>query len=118
MTGIDPDVAMHRLQVDPDHSPVKQKWRKIAPGRNKAVNEEVQKLLDIGSVREVHYPDWLANVVVVRKKNGKWRVCIDFTDLNKACPKDSFPLPHIDMLVDATAGHELLSFMDAFSGYN
>ncbi|KAL5578310.1 hypothetical protein UlMin_020009 [Ulmus minor] len=118
MTGIDPAIAVHRLQVDPDHPPVKQKRRKIAPERNKAVNEEIQKLLDIGSVREVHYPDWLANVVVVRKKNGKWRVCIDFTDLNKACPKDSFPLPHIDMLVDATAGHELLSFMDAFSGYN
>ncbi|KAL5580502.1 hypothetical protein UlMin_012944 [Ulmus minor] len=118
MTGIDPAIAVHRLQVDPDHPPVKQKRRKISPERNKAVNEEVQKLLDIGSVREVHYPDWLANVVVVRKKNGKWRVCIDFTDLNKACPKDSFPLPHIDMLVDATAGHELLSFMDAFSGYN
>ncbi|KAL5567021.1 hypothetical protein UlMin_030185 [Ulmus minor] len=118
MTGIDPAIAVHRLQVDPDHPPFKQKRRKIAPERNKAVNEEVQKLLDIGSVREVHYPDWLANVVIVRKKNGKWRVCIDFTDLNKACPKDSFPLPHIDMLVDATAGHELLSFMDAFSGYN
>ena len=118
MTGIDPALAVHRLQVKPDHPPFKQKRRKIAPERNRAVNEEIQKLLDIGSVREVHYPDWLANVVVVRKKNGKWRVCIDFTDLNKACPKDSFPLPHIDMLVDATAGHELLNFMDAFSGYN
>ena len=118
MTGIDPAIAVYRLQVDPNHPPVKQKRRKIAPERNRAVNEEIQKLLDIGSVREVHYPDWLANVVVVRKKNDKWRVCIDFTDLNKACPKDSFPLPHIDMLVDATAGHELLSFMDAFSGYN
>ena len=66
----------------------------------------------------MHCPDWLANVVVVRKKNVKWRVCIDFTNLNKAYPKDFFPLPHIDMLVDATAGHELLSFMDAFSSYN
>ena len=118
MTGINPDVAMHRLQVNPDHPPVKQKRRKFTPERNRVINEEVQKVLDIGSVCEVHYPDWLANVVVVRKKNGKWRVCIDFTDLNKACPKDSFPLPHIDMLVDPTAGHELLSFMDAFSGYN
>ncbi|KAL5539209.1 hypothetical protein UlMin_043494 [Ulmus minor] len=70
MTGIDPNIAVHRLQVDPNHPPVKQKRRKIAPERNKAVNEEVQKLLDIGSVREVHYPDWLANVVVVRKKNA------------------------------------------------
>ncbi|KAK0589707.1 hypothetical protein LWI29_017611 [Acer saccharum] len=118
MIGIDPEVMVHRLQVDPDHQPVKQKRRKFAPERNKVINEEIQKLFDIGSVKEVKYPDWLANVVVVKKKNGKWRVCIDFTDLNKACPKDSFPLPHIDMLVDATAGHELLSFMDAYSGYN
>ncbi|XP_010676986.1 uncharacterized protein LOC104892696 [Beta vulgaris subsp. vulgaris] len=118
VTGIDPDVITHRLNVDPNHKPVKQKRRKFAPERNQIINDEVQKLIDTGKVREVKYPDWLANVVVVGKKNGKWRVCIDFTDLNKACPKDSFPLPHIDALVDATAGHELLSFMDAFSGYN
>ena len=66
----------------------------------------------------MQYPEWLANVVVVKKKKGKWIVCIDFTDLNKSCPKDPFPLPHIDKLVDATAGHQLMSFMDAFSGYN
>ena len=69
-------------------------------------------------IQEVYYPDSLANVVMVRKANGKWRMCVDFTDLNKACPKDSYPLPHIDQLVDSTAGHKLLSFMDAFSGYN
>ena len=82
------------------------------------MNNEVDRLLKIRSIREVKYPNWLANPVVVKNKNGKWRVCIDFMDLNKACPKDSFPLPHIDRLVKATAGHELLSFMDAFSGYN
>ncbi|KAK1584217.1 hypothetical protein Q3G72_030878 [Acer saccharum] len=118
MVGIDPEVIVHRLQVDPDHQPIKQKRRKFAPERNKVINHEIQKLFDIGSVREVKYPDWLANVVVVKKKNGKWRICIDFTDLNKACPKDSFPLPHIDMLVDVTASHGLLSFMDAYSDYN
>lgn len=69
-------------------------------------------------VREVKYPDWLANVVVVKTKNVKWRVCVDYSDLNKACPKDLFPLPHMDTLVDATAGHALLSFIDAFPGYN
>ena len=69
-------------------------------------------------IREVEYLEWLANVVLVKKANGKWRLCIDFTDVNRACPKDSFPLPQIDLIVDATAGHELLSFMDAFSGYN
>ncbi|KAF8109753.1 hypothetical protein N665_0092s0025 [Sinapis alba] len=77
-----------------------------------------QRLARTGSIAEVKYPDWLANPVVVKKKNGKWRVCIDFTDLNKACPKDSFPLPHIDQMVESTSGNELLSFMDAFSGYN
>lgn len=64
------------------------------------------------------YPEWLANVVMVKKKNDKWKMCVDFTDLNKACPKDHFPLPRIDQLVDATSGHELLSFMDAYSSYN
>ncbi|KAG7559607.1 Ribonuclease H-like superfamily [Arabidopsis thaliana x Arabidopsis arenosa] len=76
------------------------------------------RLLDAGLIREVKYPDWLANPVVVKKKNGKWRVCVNFTDLNKACPKGSFPLPHIDRLVESTTGHEMMSFMDAFSGYN
>ena len=66
----------------------------------------------------MHYPEWLANIVLVKKANGKWRMCVDFTDLNKACPKDSFPLPRIDQLVDSTTGHKLLTFMDTFSGYN
>uniref|UniRef100_A0A2N9HAB0 Uncharacterized protein n=1 Tax=Fagus sylvatica TaxID=28930 RepID=A0A2N9HAB0_FAGSY len=79
---------------------------------------KVDKLLTAGFIREVYYPEWLANVVMVKKPNGKWRMCVDFTDLNKACPKDSYPLPRIDQLVDSTAGHKLLSFMDAFSGYN
>uniref|UniRef100_A0A2N9IDH1 RNase H type-1 domain-containing protein n=1 Tax=Fagus sylvatica TaxID=28930 RepID=A0A2N9IDH1_FAGSY len=88
------------------------------PERNNAIMEEVDKLLAANFIREVFYPDWLANVVMVKKSTGKWRMCVDFTDLNKACPKDSFPLPRIDQLVDSTAGHKLLTFMDAFSGYN
>ena len=80
--------------------------------------DEVNKLLAANFIREVHYLEWLANVVMVKKANGKWRMCVDFTDLNQACPKDSFPLPRIDQLVDSTAGHKLLTFMDAFSGYN
>ena len=75
-------------------------------------------MLIAGFIREVYYSKWLANVVLVKKANGKWRMCIDFTDLNKAYPKDSFPLPRIDQLVDSTAEHKLLTFMDAFSGYN
>ena len=80
--------------------------------------EEVDKLLSANFIQEVYYPEWLANVDMVNKSNGKWRMCVDFTDLNKACPKDSFPLPRIDQLVDSITGHELLNFMDAFSGYN
>ena len=71
-----------------------------------------------GAIRETFFPKWLANTVVVKKKNGKWRVCIDFTDLNRACPKDLFPMLKIDQLVDATYGHSRMSFLDAFQGYH
>ena len=80
--------------------------------------EEVRKLLEADFIREVYYPDWLANVVMVKKANEKWRMCVDFMDLNRVCQKDSYPLPRIDTLVDSMAWHKLLSFMDAFSGYN
>ena len=79
--------------------------------------EEVEKLLTVGFIREVYYPEWLANVFMVKKSNGKWCICVDFIDLSRACPKDNFPLLRIDQLVNSTAGHELLTFMDAFSGY-
>jgi len=118
MTGIDPSVLTHRLNIDPSHRPVKQKRRSFTPKRNQAIHEEVEKLLQAGFIWEVDYSDWLANAVLVKKENGKRRMCVDFTDLNKACPKDSFPLPWMDILVDSTSGQELLSFMDAFSGYN
>ena len=80
--------------------------------------DEVNKLLVANFIREVHYLEWLANVVMVKKANEKWRMCVDFIDLNEAYPKDSFPLPRIDQLVDSIARHKLLTFMDAFSGYN
>ena len=118
MPGIDPSVITHRLNVHPSFKPVRQKNRVFAPERNNAIKEEVQKLTLAKFIREVYYPDWLANVVMVKKVNRKWRMCMDFTDLNKACPKDSYPLPRIDQLVDSTTGHRLLRFMDAFSGYN
>ena len=75
-------------------------------------------MLSAGFIQKVYYPDWLFNVIVVKKANGKWRMCVDFTDLKKTCTKDSFPLSRIDQLVDSTVGHKLLTFMDAFSGYN
>jgi hypothetical protein len=94
--GVDSEFVCHELNVSPKYKPVIQKARRTAPQHAEAVQEEVERLLKIGAVREVLYPQWLSNTVVVKKKNEKWRVCVDFTDLNKACPKDPFPLPKID----------------------
>ena len=106
------------MNVNPASKPVQQRRRVFAPDRDQAVRDEVARLLSAGFIREVYYLDWLANVVLVKKANGKWRMCVDFTDLNRTCSKDNFPLPRIDQLVDSTASHKLLTFMDAFSGYN
>ncbi|RVW21846.1 Retrovirus-related Pol polyprotein from transposon 17.6 [Vitis vinifera] len=118
MPGLDPSIVQHRLPLLPHARPVKQKLRRSHPRWSLQVKEEIQKQLSVGFLSVVEYPEWLANVVPVPKKDGKVRVCVDFRDLNKASPKDDFPLPHIDMLVDSTAGHSMLSFMDGFSGYS
>ena len=118
MPEIGRKIIQHHLNVNLECKPVQQKRRIFAPECNKAVIEEVEKQLEVNFIREVFYPDWLANVVMVKKSNGKWRMCVDFIDLNKACPKDSFLLPRIDQLADSIARHKLLSFMDAFSRYN
>ena len=115
---MDPSMMVHRLNVSPSFPPIRQKKRVYAPGRNQAITEEVHKLQEASFIKEVYYPDWLENVVMVKKASEKWRMCVDFTDLNKACPRDSYPLPRVDVLVDSTARHQLLSFMDAFLGYN
>ena len=118
MPGIFPEVIQHKLYVDRERKLVQQRRRVFAPERDQAVTDKVNKLLTASFIREVYYPDWIANVVLVKKANGKWRMCVDFIDLNKVCPKDSFPLPRINQLVDSTAGHKLLTFMDAFSRYD
>ena len=118
MPGIDPDFLCHRLTMDAKVRPVRQRRRKFNEERSLVVREETQKLLSVEYIREIQYPEWLANVVLVKKVNGKWRMCVDFTYLNKACPKDSYPLPNIDALVDNASGCKMLSFLDAFSGYN
>ena len=104
MVGIDPEVMCHRLNINPNKKGIRQKRRPVSGERAEALKEEVDRLLNVGLVKESFYPMWLANPVLVKKPNGKWRTCVDFTDLNKACPKDSFPLPRIDQLVDSTAG--------------
>ncbi|KAM1072630.1 hypothetical protein ACFX2B_017614 [Malus domestica] len=127
MLGISLDIICHRLSIDPKTKPVRQKRRSYDAERYEAMQVEVEKLKGIGFVREVNYPTWVANVVLVKKNPTKeslllqkvlWRMCVDYTDLNKRCPNDSFPLLLIDRLIDSTAGCELLSFMNAYSRYN
>jgi len=118
MLGVPREFAEHSLHVRPDAKPVKQPLRRFVGERRKAIGEEIARLLAAGFIMEVFHPDWLAKPVLVLKKNGTWRMCIDYTSLNKACPKDPFALPRIDQVIDSTAGCELLSFLDAYSGYH
>ena len=105
MTRIDPSVIIHKLNVLPSFPLICQKKQVFVQERDKATVEEVHKLQEAGFIREVYYPDLLANILMVKKANGKWRMCVDFTDLNKTCPNDSYPLPQIDILVDSIARH-------------
>jgi len=116
MHDIDPDFMCHHLTMDPSVQPVRQRRRKFNEEKRQVIRGETEKLLRAGHIWEILYPEWLANVVLVKKANGKWRMCVDFTDLNKACPKESYPLPSIDALVESASGYRLLSFLDAFSG--
>ncbi|CAA0810651.1 Uncharacterized mitochondrial protein AtMg00860, partial [Striga hermonthica] len=118
LTGIDPEVMEHKLNVDPLKKPVKQRLRHHGAEIDKAIEVEVDKLLRAKHVKEIQFPEWISNTVMVKKALNKWRMCIDFRDLNLACPKDHYPLPRIDQLVDSTAGCELLSMMDASQGYH
>ena len=118
MPSIDLDFMCHRLTMDPHVKPLRQTRRKFNEERRQLIKEGTKKLLSVGHIREIQYPEWLANVVLVKKTNGKWRMCVDFTDLNKACLNDSYPRPSIDALVDSASGCKMLSFLDAFSGYN
>ena len=118
MPGIPREVIEHKLGIDPSVRPVKQRERRYTPDRRDAIHEEVTRLLKAGFIRPVDYPTWLANPVLVKKPDGTWRMCVDYTSLNKACPKDEYPLPRIDQIVDSTSSCELLSFLDAYSGYH
>jgi hypothetical protein len=115
LCGVNRDVIEHSLNVDPAFRPRKQRLRKMSDDKAEGARNEVKRLLSAGVIREVTYPEWMANIVMVKKANGKWRMCIDFIDLNKACPKDEFPLPRIDSLVDAVATSELMSLLGCYS---
>jgi hypothetical protein len=118
MPGVPRDVAEHSLDIRAGARPVKQHLRRLDEEKRRAIGEEVHKLMAAGFIKEVFHPEWLANPVLVKKKGGKWRMCVDYTGLSKACSKVPYPLPRIDQIVDSTAGCETLSFLDAYSGYH
>jgi hypothetical protein len=118
LQGVDRDIIEHTLETDEKIISKKQKLQKMSEEKVKVVEVEVQTLQDAKVIREVKYPVWLANTVPVKKKNGKWRMCLDFTDLNKACKMDNFPLERVDKIVDDAANSEMLSLLDMFSGYH
>ena len=118
MPGLDQKVTVHRLFIKKGVSLEKQpQWRfrlELVP----KIEKEVNKLMVARFIRKVKYPMWIANIIPISKKNGQLRICMDFRDLNGACPKDDFPLPVTELMINSTTGHEGLSFMDCTAGYN
>ena len=118
MPGVPRQLAEHTLNIDPKFKPARQFLRRFNEERCKAIGEEVARLLAAEFNVEVFHPEWLANPVLVLRKNGTWRMSVDYTNLNKACPADPFALPRIDQIIHATAGCACLSFLDAYLGYH
>jgi hypothetical protein len=118
MPGIPREVSEHSLDILPHSRAVQQRLRRFDEERRRAIGVELRKLLEAGFIKEVFHPTWLANPILVKKKNGKWRMCVDYTSLNKACPKVPFPLSRIDQIVDSTTRCELLCFLDTYFGYH
>jgi hypothetical protein len=119
MPGVPKRLIEHCLNVDPKATPKRQHLCRFADDRRDDINKELAKLLTTDFIREVFHPEWLTNPVLVRKKNtNKWRMCVDYTDLNKHYPKDPFGLPRIDQVIDSMAGCNLLCFLDNYSGYH
>ena len=118
MPGIDPSIVIHEIQTYPHTKPVRQKLRPIHPRKAAAIKAEVEKLLKAGFIYPVPLTEWVSNIVPVNKKQGTIRVCIDYRDINRASPKDNYPTPFIDQIIDDCAGSEVFSFMDGFSRYN
>ena len=119
MPGVPKELIEHSLNVNPTATPKKQRLRRFSAEKREAIKKELAKLLAAGFIKEVYHPKWLANLVLVLKKNNnEWRMCVDYTDLNKHCPKDPFGLPCIDQVIDLMAGCVLLSFLDCYLGYH
>ena len=118
MKGIDPQLCTHHIYIEKDVRPVFQPQRRLNPHLKDVVKVELQKLLDVNFIYPISDSKWVSPLVVVPKKNGKWRICVDYRELNKATQKYHFPLPFIDQVLDTLAGKKFFSFLDGFSGYN
>lgn len=118
MPGLDTNIVIHKQPLKPEYPPVKRKLRRTRPDMSLKTREEVGKQLDVGFLVIAKYPEWVANIVPAPKRYGKVKMCVDYQDLNRGSPKDDFPLPHINVLVDNTAQFSVFLFMDGFSGYN
>jgi hypothetical protein len=117
--GVLRELAEHKLKVYPQARPIRQKLRRFTPDKREAIRAELARLVSAGFIREVLHREWLENPILVLKKNKiDWRMCVDYTDLNKHCPKDPFELPRIDQVVDSTSGCSMLSFLDCYSEYH
>ena len=118
MPGIDPSILVHEIKTYPTTRPVRKKLRQVHPRKEASIKVEVEKLLKKGFIYHVPLTEWVSNIVPFNKKQGTIRLCIDFRNLNKSCPKDNFPTPHIDQIIDNYARSIIFSFMDGFFGYN
>jgi hypothetical protein len=118
MSDLDPSIVEHCINTWPDITPVRKKQRPLHPSKAATIKAEIDKLRAAGFIYPIAYISWVSNPVPINKKQGTICVCTDFCDLNHACPKDNFPTPFIDQIIDDCTGHEALSFMDGFSGYN
>ena len=118
MSGINPKLVAHSLNVEPDTRPIVQPMRTFHSEVEAQITQEVKKLLSASFIKPIQHPRWLSNIVPVKKKNCQIRCFVDFHNLNKACPKDEFSLPNMDLLIDLAVGHAMFSFMDGFSSYN
>jgi hypothetical protein len=119
MPGVLKVLAEYRIDVNEGSKPMKQRLRRFSPDKKAAIKKEITKLMAAGFIRKILHPKWLANPVLVQKKNkAEWQMCVDYMDLNRHCPKNLFGLPCIDQIVDSTVGTALLSFLDCYSGYH
>jgi hypothetical protein len=116
MLGVPRELIEHELHLGPKAKPVKQRLCRFAQDKKDVIKKEIARLLDVGFIKEVYHSNWLANPFLVPKKNKDWWMCVDYTDLNKACKKDPFGLPRIYQIVDSMTGCSLLSFLNCYSG--